>query len=199
VITLFHHPKSRSTRFIFLLEELEAPYRLQRVTMRRSDGTGAVDPANPHPHGKVPAISDDGIVVFESPAIALYLTDRFPKKQVGPAVGDPSRGAYLSWLSYYTGVLEPAFMSKFMNTDVPRGTAGWVALDEAMAAVTDVLSRGPYLLGDHFSAADVLYGTTFAMFGQSPLMPKSQVVDDYVQRIVTRPAFARAQALDDGG
>jgi len=68
-----------------------------------------------------------------------------------------------------------------------------------MAAVTDVLSRGPYLLGDHFSAADVLYGTTFAMFGQSPLMPKSQVVDDYVQRIVTRPAFARAQALDDGG
>ena len=199
MITLFHHPKTRSTRFIFLLEELEAPYRLQRVTMRRSDGSGAVDAANPHPHGKVPAISDDGVVVFESPAIALYLTDRFPKNRVGPTVGEPSRGAYLSWLCYYTGVLEPAFMSKFMNTDVPRGTAGWVALDEAMTAVIDVLSRGPYLLGERFSAADVLYGTTFAMFGQSPLMPKSKVVDDYVKRIVTRPAFARAQALDEGG
>jgi glutathione S-transferase len=198
MITLFHHPKSRSTRFIFLLEELEAPYRLQCVTMRRSDGTGVVDPANPHPHGKVPAISDDGVVVFESPAIALYLTDRFPGKRLGPLAGDPARGAYLSWLSYYTGVLEPAFMSRFMNTQVPRGTAGWVPLDEAMAAVTGLLSRGPYILGDHFSAADVLYGTTFAMFGQSPLMPKSPVVDGYVQRIVTRPALARAQALDDG-
>jgi len=199
VITLFHHPKTRSTRFIFLLEELEAPYRLQRVTMRRSDGTGAVDPANPHPHGKVPAISDDGIVVFESPAIALYLTDRFPKNRLGPLADDPARGAYLSWLCYYTSVLEPAFMSKFMNTDVPRGTAGWVPVDEAMGTVIGLLSRGLYILGKHFSAADVLYGTTFAMFGESPLMPKSPVVHDYVQRIVTRPAFARAQALDDGG
>jgi glutathione S-transferase len=198
MITLFHHPKSRSTRFIFLLEELEAPYQLRLVTIRRSDGTGAVDPANPHPHGKVPAISDDGTVVFESPAIALYLTDRFPQKHLGPLVGEPGRGAYLSWLSYYTGVLEPAFMSKFMNVAVPRGSAGWVAVDEAMAAVLEQLSRGPYILGEHFSAADVLYGTTFAMFGQGPLMPKSPIVDEYVRRIVTRPAFARAQARDGG-
>ena len=198
MITLFHHPKSRSTRFIFLLEELEAPYRIQRVTMRRSDGTGAVDPANPHPHGKVPAIADDGVVVFESPAIALYLTDRFPKNGLGRLVDDPARGAYLSWLSYYTGVLEPAFMSRFMNVEVPRGSAGWVPVEESMAAVIARLSAGPYMLGERFSAADVLYGTTFAMFLGSPLMPKSAVVEDYVQRIVTRPAFARAQALDAG-
>lgn len=196
MITLFHHAKSRSTRFIFLLEELEAPYRIHRVTMRRSDGTGAVDPANPHPHGKVPAISDDGVIVFESPAIALYLTDRFPKNRLGPLMDEPERGAYLSWLSYYTGVLEPAFMSKFMNTDVPRGSAGWVPLEESLAAVTERLSGGPYILGERFSAADVLYGTTFAMFLASPLMPKSTVIADYVQRVVTRPAYARAQALD---
>jgi glutathione S-transferase len=198
VITLFHHPKSRSTRFILLLEELEAPYRIQHVTMRRSDGTGAIDPANPHPHGKVPAISDDGVVVFESPAIALYLTDRFPKNRLGPLVDDPARGAYLSWLSYYTGVLEPAFMSKFMNVEVPRGSAGWVPVEESMTAVIARLSAGPYMLGERFSAADVLYGTTFAMFLGSPLMPKSAAIEDYVQRIVTRPAFTRAQALDAG-
>lgn len=199
MITLFHHPKSRSTRFIFLLEELEAPYQIKLVTMRRSDGTGAVDPANPHPHGKVPAISDDGVIVFESPAIALYLTDRFPGNHLGPLVGKRERGAYLSWLSYYTGVLEPAFMSRFMKVDVPRGTAGWVPVEEAMAAVIKTLSPGPYLLGERFSAVDVLYGTTFAMFGQSPMMPKSTIVEDYVKRIVARPAFSRAQALDDGG
>jgi glutathione S-transferase len=198
MITLFHRPKSRSTRFIFLLEELEAPYKIQLVTTRSRDGTGAVDPANPHPLGKVPAISDDGAVVFESPAIALYLTDKFPKNRLGPLPGEPGRGAYLSWLSYYTGVLEPAFMSKFMNVEVPRGTAGWAPVDEAVSAVVNALSPGPFMLGERFSSADVLYGTTFAMFGQSPMMPKSRVIEDYVQRIVTRPCFARAQERDSG-
>ncbi|HTT03195.1 MAG TPA: glutathione S-transferase family protein [Steroidobacteraceae bacterium] len=198
MITLFHRPKTRSSRFIFLLEELEAPYQIKLVTTRLRDGSGHVDPANPHPHGKVPAISDDGVIVFESPAIALYLTDRFPKNRLGPLPGEAARGPYLSWLAYYTGVLEPAFMSKFMNVEVPRGTAGWVAVEEAMATIIKALSPGPYILGERFSAADVLYGTTFAMFGQSPMMPKSAVIEEYVQRIVARPAWARAQARDNG-
>jgi glutathione S-transferase len=198
MITLFHRPKTRSSRFIFLLEELEAPYQIKLVTTRTRDGGGSVDPANPHPHGKVPAIDDDGAVVFESPAVAIYLTDKFPKNRLGPVAGESNRGAYLSWLCYYTGVLEPAIMSKFMNVEVPRGTAGWVPVDEAIPAVIKALSPGPYILGERFSAADVLYGTTFAMFGQNPMMPKSAVIDDYVRRIVARPAFGRAQARDNG-
>lgn len=198
MITLFHHPKTRSTRFIFLLEELAAPYEVRLVSVRKRDGTGERDPANPHPHGKVPAIIDDGTVVFESSAIALYLTDRFPEHGLGPLVGELDRGAYLSWLAYYSGVLEPAFVSKFLNVQVPRGTAGWVAVEEAMPALLQALSRGPYLLGERFSAADVLYGTTFALFSQSPLMDKSELIDAYVQRVVARPAFQRALAHDGG-
>jgi glutathione S-transferase len=198
MITLYHRPKTRSTRFIFLLEELEAPYTIRIVTTRGRDGKGTVDPANPHPHGKVPAIADDGVVVFESPAIALYLTDKFPQKCLGPLLGEAERGAYLSWLAYYTGVLEPAFMSKFMNVEVPRGTAGWVAVEEAVPAVLQRLACGPYLLGERFSAVDVLYGTTFALFAQSPALPKSPVIEEYVQRIVSRPAYARAMAREDG-
>ena len=196
MITLYHRPRSRSTRFIFLLEELEAPYTIQLVNTRNRDGGGAADPANPHPHGKVPAISDDGVVVFESPAIALYLTDKFPQKRLGPLVGEADRGPYLSWLAYYTGVLEPAFMSKFMNVEVPRGTAGWVALEEALPAVLGRLESGPYLLGERFSAADVLYGTTFALFAQAPIMPKSPAIDAYVKRITARPSYARAMARE---
>jgi glutathione S-transferase len=124
MLTLFHAPKSRSSRFIWLLEELGTPYALKVVTIRRGDGSGAVDSANPHPHGKVPAIVDGNATIFESPAIALYLTDAYPKNGIGPSIGDPARGAYLSWLAYYGDVLEPAFMSKFLNTPVPRGTAG---------------------------------------------------------------------------
>jgi glutathione S-transferase len=73
-----------------------------------------------------------------------------------------------------------------------------VAVEEAMPTIIKALSPGPYILGERFSAADVLYGTTFAMFGQSPMMPKSSVIDEYVKRIVGRPAFARAQARDKG-
>jgi len=198
MITLFHAPKSRSSRMIFLLEELQVPYEIKLVTIRRRDGSGALDQVNPHPHGKVPAISDNGTVVFESSAIALYLTDQYPKNHLGPLVGEPERGAYLTWLSYYSGVLEPALISKFLNHEVPRGTAGWVVVEEVIPVVLGALGRQPYLLGERFSAADVLYGTTFALFAQSPLLPKSALIEQYVQRIVSRPAFARAQARDSG-
>jgi glutathione S-transferase len=198
MITLYHRPKTRSSRFIFLLEELGAPYEIKIVTTRSRDGTGAVDPANPHPHGKVPAISDDGVVVFESPAIALYLTDKFPKNGIGPLIGDPKRGPYLSWLAYYTGVLEPAVVSKFMNVDVPVGTAGWVGVEQVMPFIIKTLSQGPYILGEKFSAADVLYATTFAMFASSPMIPKAPVLEAYVKRCTERPAYIRAQEKDNG-
>ena len=196
MITLYHRPKTRSARFIFLLEEVGAPYTIRVVTTRTRDGAGDADPANPHPHGKVPAISDDGVVVFESPAIALYLTDKFPQTRLGPLPGEADRGAYLSWLAYCTGVLEPAFMCKFMKVEVPRVTAGWVALEEALPAVIERLSQGPYLLGERFCAADVLYGTMFAQFGQTAVMPKSALLEDYAKRVVARPAYARALARE---
>jgi glutathione S-transferase len=113
-------------------------------------------------------------------------------------VGEAERGAYLTWLSYYSGVLEPAFVSKFLKYEVPRGTAGWVVVEEAMPVVLEALARHPYLLGERFSAADVLYGTTFALFAKSPLLPKSPLIEQYVERIVSRPAYARAQARDNG-
>ena len=199
MITLYHRPKTRSSRFIFLLEELGAPYEIKQVSVRTGGGEGAADPANPHPHGKVPAIKDNetGDVVYESPAIALYLTDKFPKAGIGPTVGQPGRGAYLSWLVYYGSVLEPAFMSKFMNTPVPRPQAGWVEVEEAMAHVLGSLTKHKWLLGESFTALDVLYGTTFAMFGQSPMMPKSEVIDLYVKHVTERKAYKQSLEKDN--
>lgn len=198
MITLYHRPNTRSTRFIFLLEELEAPYEIRPVSTRTRDGGGERDPANPHPHGKVPAISDDGVVVYESAAIALYLTDQFPKNRIGPLPGDRERGAYLSWLAYYAGVFEPAFVSKFMGWEVPRSTAGWAPIEEVIPGITARLAQVPYLTGERFSAADVLYATSFALFANSPILPRSAVIEDYVKRVVGRPAFARAMARQSG-
>ncbi|HEY2274615.1 MAG TPA: glutathione S-transferase family protein [Steroidobacteraceae bacterium] len=198
MITLYHRPNTRSTRFIFLLEELEAPYEIRLVSTRTRDGGGERDPANPHPHGKVPAISDDGVVVFESAAIALYLTDKFPKNRIGPLPGDSERGAYLTWLVYYAGVFEPAFVSKFMGWEVPRSTAGWAPLEEVIPGIIARLAQAPYLTGERFSAADVLYATSFALLAISPILPRSPVIEDYVKRVVGRPAFARAMARQSG-
>jgi len=183
---------------IFLLEELGARYRIKTVDIRRGNGTGAADSANPHPHGKVPAIEDDGTVVFESAAIACYLTDKFPDAGIGPVVGSPLRGAYLTWLAYYAGVMEPAWVGKFMGLTPPRGTAGWVDPDEVMVYVNHTLERGPYLLGESFSAVDILVGTTFALFMGGPLLGRTALLEDYVQRVTSRPACVRAQARENG-
>jgi glutathione S-transferase len=196
MITLYHKPQTRASRFLWLLEELEAPYRVQPVSTRNRDGSGAVDPANPHPHGKVPALMDEGTLVFESPAIALYLTDKFPRNRLGPLPGDAQRGAYLSWLAYYGGVFEPSLMSKFMKVEVPRGSAGWVALEEMLPVLLARLQAAPYLLGEGFTALDVLYGSTFALFARSDILPRSPLIEAYVQRLIARPAFARGMARD---
>ncbi|MDB5733498.1 MAG: gst 1 [Alphaproteobacteria bacterium] len=198
MITLFHHPRTRSSRFIFLLEELGVPYAIHRIAhIRRPDGSGGVDPENPHPHGKSPALKDGDTLVFESTAIALYLTDRFPQNGIGPVVGDAKRGAYVSWLAYYAGVMEPAWMSAYMKWDIPRGTAGWVKTDEVMAFVNATLEQGPYLLGENFSAIDILVATTFKMFMGSPLLEKTPLLDGYVGRVLARPAYARSQAKEN--
>ena len=198
MLTLYHHPRTRSSRFIFLLEELGTPYEIHRIAnLRRADGSGGVDPENPHPHGKSPALKDGETLVWESSAIALYLTDRFPQNGIGPVVGSPQRGAYVSWLSYYSGVMEPAWMSAYMKWNVPRGTASWVPVEEVMALVNTTLEKGPYILGEKFSAVDILIATTFKMFLGSPLLEKTDLLEAYVKRVTDRPAYARAQAREN--
>lgn len=199
MLTLIHSPRSRSTSLLWMLEELGQPYRVEYVTIRRGDGSGAIDPKNPHPHAKVPVLLDGAQVIFERSAIALYLADKFPDAHLGPRIDDPERGAFITMLAYYCGVVEPAFTSKFLNVPVPRGTAGWVDSDEVMDYINTRLGRDPYIAGKRFTVADVLYAGAFAMFMQSPLLvgKKTPQLEQYVERCVTRPACARSQARDE--
>src|SRR5262245_9877976 len=194
MLKLYHAPRSRSSRFIWLLEELGAPYQIEPVSIRRGDGSGQLDPKDPHPHGKVPVVVHNGTTVFESTAVAPYLTDAFPDKGIGPRIGDEQRGAYLTCRGSSGGLGGPAFVRKFMKASVPRGTAGWVDSDEGMAYAEGALAAGPFLLGERFSAADVLYGSTFALFLGSPMLPEQPVLRSYVARCQARPAYARAAA-----
>ncbi|NEX92328.1 glutathione S-transferase [Caulobacter sp. 17J65-9] len=196
MLTLFHAPRSRSTRFLWLLEELGAPYEVRKVDIRRTGGplagTGARDPANPHPHGQVPALMDDGALVTESAAIALYLTDKFPQAGMGPVVGDPLRGPYLSWLAYYAGVLEPVITARFKGSADPADKAAYEAMEERLRTT---LEKTPWILGDRFSAADIMFVSLLQFARQA--LPAHAVYDDWLARANARPALARALAKDD--
>jgi glutathione S-transferase len=199
MLTLVHSPRSRSSGVLWMLEESGQPYEVDYVTIRRGDGSGAIDPKNPHPHGKVPVLRDDAQVVFEQAAIALYLADKFPAARLGPMTDDPGRGTFVTILAYYCGVVEPAFVSRFLNVSVPRGTAGWVDTDEVMDVIDARLAADPYIAGKSFTVADVLYAGAFALFMNSPLLgaKKTPQLEQYVARCVSRPAYARSQARDE--
>jgi len=197
MLVLHHAPQSRSSRIVWLLEELGADYRLKITDIPRPDGKGAPDVANPHPDKKVPALVDDGVIITESSAVVLYLSDKFPAAGIGPVVGDPARGPYLSWLAYYAGVIEPVINLEFAglggNEVMQRTFRDRAALDRRLLAA---LEAGPYALGKKFSGADIL----IASMGQflRTMLPAGAVVDAYLERCNARPALARAIAKDAG-
>ena len=192
MITLFHSPNTRSASIVWLLEELGVPYETHIVDFRRMDGTGARDPANPHPHGKVPALSDDGETVFETSAIALYLTDKYRATPMGPLPGEPTRGAYLSWLAYRPGVMEPALISRRFEVKHVFGAMGWAPADEVEAVLNAHLATRDYFLGDAFSAVDILLGGGLNFMMMSKMVAETPVLKAYAARISDRPAFRKS-------
>ncbi|WP_199259523.1 glutathione S-transferase family protein [Paracoccus binzhouensis] len=196
MLTLYHAPKSRSSSVIALLHELGILDRIhiREVTIPRQDGSGGHDPANPHPEGKVPYLVNGEDWVRERGAIMLYLTDLFPEAGLGPLPGDPKRGQYLSWLSWYQGVLEPVAILNFFKIEHPALMATFRDYDTAIQRLDEVLARQPWLLGDKFSAADLLIASPFLFFGEG--MPRPLAIDDWAQRIQSRPSMAAARDFD---
>jgi glutathione S-transferase len=194
MLTLIHKPQTRSASIVWLLEEIGAPYEARVVTTRTADDNGALDPNNPHPHGKVPALIHDGEVVFESAAIALYLVDLFPEAKLGPRIGEKKRGALLSWLAYRPGVLEPAMLERHLKIPHVTGAMGWAEPDEVDAVLNRHLAENKYFLGDTFSAADVIVGGAIHFMIMVKRMEETPVFKEYVGRITARPAFQKAMA-----
>jgi glutathione S-transferase len=195
MITLYHAPQSRSSRMIWLLEELRQPYTIHPVSIfRPMTGEGAPDPANPHPDKRVPAINHDGTLVAESVAIVLYLTDTFPQAQLGPVVGAAGRGAYLTWLAWYAAELEPALFAG-LTGELDSSPQKQRSYKVVMQRLETALARGAFVMGDRFSGADFLISSAIA-FGRR-VFPDDPALDAYVDRCRSRPAAVRGLALDD--
>ncbi|AGT07350.1 glutathione S-transferase family protein [Paracoccus aminophilus] len=196
MLTFYHAPQSRSSSVLVLLKELgiDTEVEIRKVDVPRQDGSGRRDPSNPHPEGKVPYLTNGEDHVRERGAIMLYLTDMFPAARLGPLPGQPKRGQYLGWLAWYQGVLEPVMVFNVCEIIHPALAATFRDYDTAVQRLDEVLRSQPYLLGDSFSAADLLIASPFIFFGEA--MPKTPAIADWVARIQSRPAMLWARDFD---
>ncbi len=196
MLTLFHAPLSRSSRIVTLIDEMEIAdwVSIVPVDIPRVDGCGARDPANPHPEGKAPALMHDGTLITESAAVILYLTTMFPDAGMAPKPDDPRYGAYLTWLFWYGNVMEPVMVFGAAGLSHPYLTTTFREMPELVGRLKAALAHSPYLLGDTYSAADLLVHSPFAWFRDAT--PDDPVITDWVNRCMARAATARTIASD---
>jgi glutathione S-transferase len=194
-LTLHHAPNTRSTGALILLEELGAPYTLHAMNMKAGEHRQAAYLAI-NPMGKVPAVTHGDALVTEQVAVYLYLADLFPEAGLAPPIGDPLRGPYLRWMAFYGSSFEPALIDRSQKHTPPASMAPYGDYDTTIATLVGQLERGPYMLGERFSAADVLWGTALQWTTMFGLVPKLPVIEAYIARVAARPAVARARAKD---
>jgi glutathione S-transferase len=196
-ITLFHSPNSRSVGTLILLEELGAPYQLHVLNMQAGEQRQPAYLAV-NPMGKVPAILHGDVLVTEQVAISLYLADLFPQAGLAPALGDRQRGPYLRWMAFYGACFEPAMVDKAMKRDPgPPMMSPYGDFATVMSTVTGQLEAGPYILGQNFTAADVLWGTALQWMTAFGLVPETPIITAYVERMSTRPAALRVKQQNE--
>jgi glutathione S-transferase len=195
-VTFYHAANTRSAGVYMLLEELAAPYTLSVVNMKAGEQRRAAYLAI-NPMGKVPAIRHGDALITEQVAIFIYLADLFPEAGLPPGLRDSLRGPYLRWLAYYGSCFEPAVIDRAMKRDpAPPAMCPYGDYDTMLGIVVGQLAKGPYMLGEAFTAADVLWGTSLTWITGFKLVPELPEIMRYIERINSRPAFATVRAHD---
>ncbi|MGH6625643.1 MAG: glutathione S-transferase family protein [Burkholderiaceae bacterium] len=197
-LTLYTHPQSRGRIARWMLEECGASY--DTVVLHYGTTMKAPDYLALNPMGKVPALKHGDAIVTEAAAICAYLADVFPEKQLAPPVGSAARGSYYRWLFFAAGPVEAAATGKSLGLLAPRdkaAQAGYGAYEDVKNTLEHAVSQGPYLCGEHFTAADLYLGAHLnwgMLFGD---IEKRPAFERYAHPIVQRPACLRANAIDD--
>jgi glutathione S-transferase len=192
-IVLYHHPFSRAAVAVWMLEEIGAPYEIRNVNMM-AGAQKAPEIVGLNPMGKLPILTDGEVVVTESAAIGLYLADRYAYGRLAPRVDEPARGAYLRWSLFAPSVIEPGTMAKASGWPFKEGQAGWGSHDAMISAMESAISNGPFILGDPFSMADVIFGGTLRFMLAFKMLEPRAAFTAYAERLGARPALQRAEA-----
>lgn len=195
-LTLYFVPSTRSTRPRWVLEELGVPYEVVQLDPAKGE-TKSAEYREIHPLGHVPALKDGEQVLVESAAICMHLADRFPEKGLAPKPGSAERGRYYQWILFAMTTVEPPLVTIFENkigrrTHPPEALeAAQARLKEVAAVVEAALGDNPFILGQDFSAADVVLGATLAWGLRMKVLDGFPRISAYAARLVERPA-ARA-------
>jgi glutathione S-transferase len=196
-ITLYHASPSRSSIVLWMLEEIGQPYEIKLIKLSAGENMKP-DYLAINPMGKVPALRHGDTVITEVAAICTYLADEFPDKKLNIPVGAPQRGIYLKWLFFGPGCFEPAVIDRAAprKEEARRAMLGYGDFDTTMNVVAKAIEKGPWLMGDQFTAADVVIGANIRWGTIFKLIPERKEFLDYAARIAARPAAQRADAKD---
>ena len=196
-LTLYHASPSRSSIVLWMLEELGEPYDIKLIKLSAGENLKP-DYLAINPMGKVPALKHGDTVITEVAAICTYLADEFPHKKLNVPVGTPKRGVYLKWLFFGPSCMEPAVIDRAAprKEEARRAMLGYGDFDTTMNVVAKAVAKGPWLMGDQFTAADVVIGSNIRWGTMFKLIPERREFTDYGARIAARPAVQRAEAKD---
>ena len=195
-LKLYHAAPSRSSTVLWMLEELDEPYELHVLDLKAGEQRQPAYLAV-NPMGKVPAIQHDGALVTEVGAICLYLADAYPKANLAPAIGDPLRGPYVRWMFFQGNCLEPALIDKALKRQPGQASMmPYGDIETVVETTAKAVAKGPWFLGDRFTALDVYFGSAIRWTMQFGLLPPRPEFTAYTERLATRPALQRALAKD---
>ena len=200
---LYFTPRTRATRARWLLEELEVPYELVRLDAAKQENRTPAYLAL-QPFGEVPALVDGDVTLFEPSAICLYLTDRFPEKQLAPQPGSVERGDYYQWLLFAEGSLEAEVKAFHRHAQLPDDEKASARVQEELAShqarLNDMLRvveaglGGGFLAGGRFSTADLVMASILHLANTLHLLDGHPRLVEYVLRHTRRPALRKALA-----
>jgi glutathione S-transferase len=201
MLKLHFAPNSRAGRIVWLLEELELPYELNRMDFHPKDLKSDEHRAR-HPLGRVPVLEDGDVSLYESGAIVEYILERHKNGGLKPAVDSPEFPAYLQWFHYCEGMIMPPINTIVVHTlllpperrdETVLGQAKRL-LTRGLEPVNETLAGKDYLIGD-FSGADIMLGHACFMSNRSGCVTDEMTdLKGYISRIEARPAFQKAMA-----
>ena len=192
-IVLYHHPFSRAAGTLWQLEEAGCAYTLHFVDLMKGEQKSP-DFRAKNPMGKLPLLIDGDAVVTENAAIGLYLADRYAPGRLAPALDDPRRGAYLRWSLFAPSVIEPGAMAQLSGWAGKPSQVGWGTYAEMLDTIESAIGAGPFLLGEQFTMADVIFGGTLRYMLTFKMIEPRPSFAAYASRLAERPALKRAEA-----
>ena len=194
---IYWAPQTRSTRALWMLEEIGIDYEKELIDIRSPDRKDPAEFRAASPMGKVPAIVDGEVAMSESAAICLYVADRYSPGVLAPTIDDPRRGKFLYWLMYTPAVVEPCMSEKFSQAESNRFRSGWGDFDLMIDTWDSALEGREWILGDQFTAADIMLGSSAVFLRMFDMLPDTRNIGAYAERALARPAYKAAIALSE--